>query len=105
MGRPRLIEKTPPPIEMARFDALGPLTRAVIAESPIDIETLDMINAWRNSSAYPDEIERLWGAPLDHPEIDALIAKFLASAITKRLGHPWRAPVPRRVRHGRQAYR
>lgn len=91
--------------DMALFDQLGPLARDALAEAPLEADVRDMLKRWRNSSYYPDTEERLWGAPYDHPEMDRRIADFVREVITKRVGPNWRPATPRRVRHGRSAFR
>lgn len=84
--------------EIARYDALGPLCRAAISDSPRIIDIAKCLRAFRQA-AEPDREGFCRQADLKTPEGDAEFAVWIKKMIASTGGHPFDYFVlrPRRV--------
>lgn len=71
------------------YDSLGPLARAAVRVSPIEIDVGPMLAAWRR--ANPEIISRDEAWSLLDPAIDASVAVFVESAVQAKTGKPLEA--------------
>lgn len=80
--------------DMERFDGLGPKARAVIRECPKDVETQQMIEAFRQRT------RKLVEDPSKMPTLDEQMATFIVEMVRSRFPD-FKGPIERRVRRRR----
>lgn len=66
------------------FDALGPLARAVVRNSPIEITVGEMLVQWRSMNYQI--IGRDEGYSLTDADVDKSVAEFVLAAIKRKFG-------------------